>query len=89
MYTFVPSLCYYIVSVCLKLPCTLALWYFHKKKIPSLRKLKVAIAIIFTIKLANSDSPEIMLSQQRGNLVLISCVLYVPNVLYKATDKVW
>lgn len=64
MYSFVLSLCYYIVSVCLKLPCTLVLWYFHKKKIPSLRKPKVAITIIFTIKLATSDSPEVMLSQQ-------------------------
>lgn len=63
-YSIVLSCCCYIVSVSLELPCTLALWYFHRKKMPLLRKLKVAITIIFTIKLATSDSPEVTLSQQ-------------------------
>jgi len=64
MYSFVLSLCYYIVSVCLKLPCTLALWFFDKKETASLRKIEVAITITFTIKLATSDSREVTLSQQ-------------------------
>lgn len=76
MLSFVLSLCYYVVSVWLRLPCTPPLWYFHKKKIPSLRRLEVAIKIIFTIKLATSDSPEVVLSRQWGILCwyLLSCV---------------
>lgn len=71
--TVVLSLCYEVASVCLKLPCTLALWYFHKKKMPLLRKLKVAITIFFTIKLATSDSPEVTLSRHGVSCVDISC----------------
>lgn len=42
---------------------------------PSLIKLQGAVAIIFTMKLANSGSPEVMLSQQWGILCwyLVSC----------------
>lgn len=34
MHSFVLLLCHYSVSLYLKLPCTLALWYFHKKITP-------------------------------------------------------
>lgn len=85
MYSFMVSICYYIVSVCLKLPCTLALWYFLFVKLSLLRKIEVAITIILTIWLATSDSPEVMLSKQWVDIMYPVCTKY----FCEATDKVW
>lgn len=49
---------------------------------------KVAITIIFKTRLVTPESPEVTLSQQ-WSILLIPCVPRVPNVLYKALDKVW
>lgn len=49
---------------------------------------KIAMTIIFMTRLVTPESPEVLLSQQWG-ILLIPCVPRVPNVLYKAADKVW
>lgn len=68
MYSFMLCVCYCIVSVCLKLPCLLALRCFLFVKFPLLRKLEVATTVVVTVSLTTSDSPELTLCQQCGIL---------------------
>lgn len=62
---------------------------FFLVKFSLLRKLEVAITIIFTIGLATSDSPEVMLSQQWVDITYPVCTKYFFKATNKVCEAVW